>query len=69
MRDIVCVPERLDTFKLLWLYWGMFSELRLLPCLPKITEENLMDKGQRAELQQHSINFGVRDLRQLLEET
>lgn len=46
----------------------MFSELQLLPCLPKITEENLMDKGQRAQLQQHSINFGVRDLRQLLEE-
>lgn len=35
----------------------MFSELRLLSCLPKITEENLIDKGHRAELQQHSVNF------------
>lgn len=40
----------------------MFSELLLLLCLSNKIEENLMDKRQRAHLQQHSTNLGVRDL-------
>lgn len=39
----------------------MISELLLLllPHLSKIIEENLVDKRQRTQLQQHSTNSGV----------